>query len=165
MSFPSLTASFPPPNAAARPGEHLAQQLASLVDEIQRTRDWFNAQIETQLNSLRQLRAAMQPDEPTYSASMATLFQAPQAAPAAPSAPALALPAPASPTALTPPDTEVPTPPVNGNGVKHEHEAIVLPPTHITALDPELEQATLRELNDALSRAFSEISARGGMLS
>ena len=35
----------------------------------------------------------------------------------------------------------------------------------ITALDPELEQATLRELNDALSRAFSEISSRGGMLS
>jgi hypothetical protein len=31
-------------------------------------------------------------------------------------------------------------------------------------LDPELEKATLRELNDALARAFSEISSRGGML-
>lgn len=170
MSFPSLTASFPPSNApAARSGEHLAQELAALVDEIQRTRDWFNAQIETQLSSLRQLRAAMQPDEPAYNASMATLFQAPQpalAGPSTPSAQALALPAPVStPVAVTPLVSEVPAAPVNGNGVKHEHEAVVLPPTHITALDPELEQATLRELNDALSRAFSEISARGGMLS
>jgi hypothetical protein len=32
------------------------------------------------------------------------------------------------------------------------------------ALHPDLEQATLRELNEALTSAFAEISARGGML-
>ena len=32
------------------------------------------------------------------------------------------------------------------------------------AIDPELEEATLAELNTALASAFSEIAARGGML-
>lgn len=145
MSFPPLTAAFQPTSFASRTGEQFAQELATLVDEIQRTREWFNAQIETQLSSLNQLQAAMRKDEPAYGVSMETLFEAPQP-------PASAEPQPvAAMTAF--------------HGVKHQHEAIVLPPTNITALDPELEQATLRELNDALSRAFSEISARGGMLS
>jgi hypothetical protein len=144
MSFPHLTASFPAIHSTPRTGAPFAQELAILVAEIQQTRDWFNAQIETQLSSLNQLQAAMQVDEPKCSASMATLFEAPQ-----PAAPIESKPAAMMPTF---------------HGVKHQHQAIVLPPTHITALDPELEQATLRELNDALSRAFSEISSRGGML-
>jgi hypothetical protein len=57
-----------------------------------------------------------------------------------------------------------PTPMPERKSAQHQHQAIVLPPTHIVTLDPELEKATLRELNDALARAFSEISSRGGML-
>lgn len=167
MSFPPLTASVPPAPASDRTGEHLVQELATLVEEIQRTRDWFNAQIDSQLNSLRKLRAAMQPVAPPFNTSVATLFHAPPpaAVPEAAVAKVAALDSvPASPPASASTAMVAPAQSLNGNGVKHEHEAIVLPPTHIAALDPELEQATLRELNDALSRAFSEISARGGML-
>jgi hypothetical protein len=42
---------------------------------------------------------------------------------------------------------------------------IILAPPLMATLDPQLEQATLYELNNALTRAFSEISARGGMMS
>lgn len=142
MSFPHINASPPHPNSAPRNGDPFARELTDLMDEIQRTRDWFNTQIEAQLSSLNQLRSAMQADETAVSTSIATLFEAPH---------------PVVTEALSPAAPQV-------NGVQHHHQAIVLPPTHITAIDPELEQATLRELNDALSRAFSEISARGGML-
>lgn len=65
------------------------------------------------------------------------------------------------------PEIEImpPEAPRSSQELRHTHQAIVLPPTVITALDPELEQATLHELNNALVRAFSEISSRGGMLS
>ncbi len=144
MNFPPLTANISPLSSAARTGEQFAQELTTLVDEIQRTREWFNAQIESQLSRLSQLRASMQGDESVCNASMVTLFATPLAT------------TPAEPNPVVVPTTY---------DVKHQHEAIVLPPSHITALDPELEQATLRELNDALSRAFTEISSRGGMLS
>jgi hypothetical protein len=145
MSFPHLTASLPTPVSSLRHGDQFARELTDLVDEIQRTRDWFNAQIEAQLSSLNQLRSTMQIDEPAVSTSMATLFEAPH---------------PVVEPVVAEPAVEPPPP----NGVRQPHQAIVLPPTHITTIDPELEQATLRELNDALSRAFSEISTRGGML-
>jgi hypothetical protein len=144
MSFPPLTASFSAPASASRNGEQFSQELAALVDEIQRTRDWFNAQIEAQLSSLHQLRSSIEADEPAVSTSMATLFEEPH------------------PVEATPVESVVEAPVTNAP--RQPHQAIVLPPTHITAIDPELEQATLRELNDALSRAFSEISTRGGML-
>ncbi|MDP1591137.1 MAG: hypothetical protein Q8M07_25505 [Prosthecobacter sp.] len=129
-----------PPSLPAVAGDQLSQELASLMDEIQRTREWFNSQIEAQLSSLNQLRTAMQVDDSICSTSMATLFEAPQ-----PEVPAL-------------------EPVLAFKGVQHQHQAIVLPPTKIVTLDPEMEQATLRELNDALAQAFSEISSRGGML-
>ncbi len=121
-------------------------ELAALVEDIQRTKDWFITQLDGQLASLNQLRDAMQAEPPACSPSMAALFAAPT--------PVILPPAPALPAKT------------NGaqNGVHHPHQAIVLPPTMITALDPELEQATLHELNNALTRAFSEISSRGGML-
>jgi hypothetical protein len=144
MSFPSLTASFSAPATTARSGEQFSQELTALVDEIQRTRDWFNAQIEAQLSSLHQLRSSIQADESSASTSMATLFEAPHPVEAAPVEAVVEAPV--------------------ANAPRQPHQAIVLQPTHITAIDPELEQATLRELNDALSRAFSEISTRGGML-
>jgi hypothetical protein len=110
------------------------------MDEIQRTREWFNTQIEAQLSSLNQLRTAMQVDDPACCVSMDALFQPP------------------------PPVMPMPPPLPEWKGVQHQHQAIVLPPTKVVTLDPELEKATLHELNDALARAFSEISSRGGML-
>lgn len=149
MSFPSLDLAPPPSVPALRSGPHLAHELTSLVDEIQRTRDWFNTQIEAQLSSLKQLRAAMQSDDPTSRASLASLFEA--------------APPVVATEVMPPPAPMVPSAPVSHGGTPM-HQAIVLPPTNVTTLDPELEQATLRELNDALSKAFSEISSRGGML-
>lgn len=140
MSLPLSPATMTPPSLPAVAGDQLSQELASLMDEIQRTREWFNSQIEAQLSSLNQLRTAMQVDDSICSTSMATLFEAPQ-----PEVPAL-------------------EPVLAFKGVQHQHQAIVLPPTKIVTLDPEMEQATLRELNDALAQAFSEISSRGGML-
>jgi len=155
MSFPPLTAPFSAPATASRSSEQFSQELNALVDEIQRTRDWFNAQIEAQLSSLNQLRSSVQPEEPTISVPMASLFQAPRPVEAAaPVAPVPEAPVPVTLAPEAPP--MVPALPV--------HQAIIMPPTSIMAIDPELEQATLRELNDALSRAFSEISTRGGML-
>ncbi len=160
MSFPTLELDPPAAASPVRNGAHLAQELTSLVDEIQRTREWFNTQIEAQLSSLRQLRAAMQSDDPTYRASIATLFEpphpvlAPEPAASAPMALMAAPLAQAFAPAFAP----------ASQGLAPLHQAVVLPPTHVTTLDPELEQATLRELNDALAKAFSEISSRGGML-
>lgn len=156
MSFPTLELDPPAVASPVRNGTHLAQELSSLVDEIQRTREWFNTQIEAQLSSLRQLRAAMQSEDPTYRASIATLFEPPH--------PVLAPePPPASVMSLVAAPLAQAFAPVS-NGYAPNHQAVVLPPTHIATLDPELEQATLRELNDALAKAFSEISSRGGML-
>ena len=42
--------------------------------------------------------------------------------------------------------------------------SVVLASPQQSGLDPELEQATLAELNDALSLAFKEIASRGGLL-
>lgn len=148
MSLSPLNSTLPPPGQTACSGGQFAQELATLVDEIQRTREWFNAQIEAQLSSLNQLRSSMQRDEPDHSATMARLFEAPPH------------PLPVTPLELV----TVQNGQSQHNGAQ-QHQAIVLPPAKITALAPELEQATLRELNDALSRAFSEISSRGGMIS
>ena len=62
------------------------------------------------------------------------------------------------------PEPAAPPPPAAEKKISTVHQAIILPPTLTAKLDPELEQATLHELNNALTRAFSEISARGGML-
>ncbi|MGV3662059.1 MAG: hypothetical protein ACO1TE_17875 [Prosthecobacter sp.] len=156
MSFPTLNAAPPSTAPSARSGVELAHELTALVDEIQRTRDWFNTQIEAQLSSLRQLRATMQAGEPACRASISTLFEAPH-----PIVAMETLPPVAAAVVMAPP--AAPNPFALG-GFAPVHQAVVLPPTHVTTLDPELEQATLRELNDALSRAFAEISSRGGML-
>jgi len=140
MSLRHFPMTLPSPTLPAPAGVQLSQDLESLMDEIQRTREWFNIQIESQLSSLNQLRTAMQVDDPVSSTSMDALFYPPQ------------------PVNLPP----MPVP--ERKSAQHPHQAIVLPPTHIVTLDPELEKATLRELNDALARAFSEISSRGGML-
>lgn len=154
MSLQSSTATLSP-GLPARSGDLFAKELAALVQDIQRTRDWFNSQLDAQLACLKQLCAATHVDEPKSKPSMATLFEAPRPVTMAPSAglaPAAA-PAPA------------PLPPLPFAKAPPMHQAIILPPTLTAALDPELEQATLHELNNALTRAFSEISARGGMIS
>ncbi|MDZ4402330.1 hypothetical protein [Prosthecobacter sp.] len=144
MSSRPLTAALPSSSLPARSGDQFAHELAALVDDIQRTRDWFNTQLDTQLASLHQLRTAMQESkQPVFSPSMATLFEAPRP--------------------VTPPPDPEPPPPA-ANSIRTVHQAIILPPTLTTTLDPQLEQATLHELNNALARAFSEISSRGGML-
>lgn len=160
MSFQTLNAAPISPAPAARSSVELTRELTALVDEIQRTRDWFNTQIEAQLNSLRHLKATMQMEDPVCRASISTLFEAPHPVVAVETRPL------ASPLALLPAAAPVQAPhPVFAlGGLAPVQQAIVLPPTAVTALDPELEQATLRELNDALSKAFAEISSRGGML-
>jgi len=152
MSFTTLNATPVATAPSTRPGMELAHELTALVDEIQRTRDWFNAQIEAQLTSLRKLRASMQAEEPICRASISTLFEAPH--------PVVAVETLAPAVVIAPATTPV----FALGGLAPVHQAVVLPPAHITTLDPELEQATLRELNDALAKAFSEISSRGGML-
>ena len=147
MSFQSPTAVLPPPGLPARAGDLFAKEAAALVQDIQRTREWFNSQLDAQLASLHQLCAAMHVDEPKCSLSMATLFEAPR-----PVLDSLQVPIVAAPA------------PLEVNKVPSAHQAIVLPPTLTAALDPHLEQATLHELNNALTRAFSEISSRGGMI-
>lgn len=42
--------------------------------------------------------------------------------------------------------------------------SVVLASPEQPGIDPELEQATLAELNQALSLAFTEIAGRGGMM-
>ena len=141
MSFPRLNATIPPSGLTARSGEQFTHELAALVEDIQRTKDWFNAQMDAQLASLEQLHASMQVDVSECGSPVATLFEAPHPVVVEPSAPE-------------------PTPARHGS----KHQAIILPPTLTATLDPQLEQITLHELNNALSLAFSEISARGGML-
>jgi hypothetical protein len=147
MSFQSPNAILPPSGLPARSGDLFAYEVAALVHDIQRTRDWFNSQLDAQLACLHKLCAAAPVEEPKCTLSMATLFEAPRPV----SAP------------LPPPVAEVATP-VEVTKVSSVHQAIVLPPTLTAALDPHLEQATLHELNNALTRAFSEISSRGGMI-
>jgi len=148
MSFQSPNATLPPPALATRSGLPYATEIAALVQDIQRTREWFNSQMDAHLASLHKLCAPMHADEAKCSLSKATLFDAPHPkmlAPtvdAAPTVPLVVEKKPAAPT-----------------------QAIILPPTLTATLDPQLEQATLHELNNALTRAFSEISSRGGMLS
>ena len=148
MSFPFPNATLPPPGLPARSGEPFTHEVAALVQDIQRTREWFNSQLDAQLASLHQLCATTPGDESKCTLSMATLFEAPR-----PVTQALVK---ESPPAAPPLAAEKP--------VTSMHQAIVLPPTLAATLDPQLEQATLHELNNALTRAFSEISARGGMI-
>ncbi|WP_395738166.1 hypothetical protein [Prosthecobacter sp.] len=147
MSSRPLTATLPPPGMPIHSGEPFAHEFASLVQDIQRTRDWFNSQLDAQLASLHKLCAATPKEEPKCGLSMATLFEAPHP---------ISQPQP-------PPVATVETPAVMSK-VSSVNQAIVLPPTLTATLDPQLEQATLHELNNALTRAFSEIAARGGML-
>jgi hypothetical protein len=144
MSFQSPNATLPTTALPARSGLPFAHEIAALVQDIQRTREWFNSQLDAQLASLHKLCTPAQSDESTCSLSMATLFDAPRPmmlAPAVESAPAAPEKRPAT-----------------------AQQAIILSPTLTATLDPQLEQATLHELNNALTRAFSEISARGGMI-
>lgn len=58
-----------------------------------------------------------------------------------------------------------PVPPITSVPVQQPWQqqtttSIILEATAPTTLDPELEQATLEELNSALSKAFSQISGR-----
>lgn len=163
MSFPALTAA-PVPASTLRSGVDVARELSALVDEIQRTRDWFNTQVEAQLSSLRRLGATMQhmPVEETHHACLSTLFEAPHPVVDVETPAAIPESAP-SPTPLAVALANAFAPATHGF-MSAPHQAVVLPPTHVATLDPELEQATLRELNDALAKAFSEISSRGGML-
>lgn len=139
---PSLSSTWlPAAEPAPMPPDSLARDLAALVEDIQRTKEWFNAQMDAQLAGLHHLRAALNIDPSACGDSIATLFEPPQ--PVEEEEPIAVLPLPPMPVA---------------------HPAVILPPSKITSLDPDLEQATLRELNEALSSAFAEISARGGML-
>ena len=148
MSLQSPNATLPPPGLPARSGDLFAKELAALVQDIQRTREWFNSQLDAQLASLHQLCAATQAVEPKCSLSMATLFEAPH------------------PVIPVPEVEPVPVAAIAAERtVSTVHQAIILQPTLTATLDPHLEQATLHELNNALTRAFSEISARGGMIS
>lgn len=153
MSLPLPKATLPPPGLPARSGDFFAKELAALVQDIQRTREWINSQLDAQLASLHQLCAATQTHESKCALSMATLFEAPHPVTH------VAAGEPAAEAA-----TPVPAPPAAEKKISTVHQAIILPPTLTAKLDPELEQATLHELNNALTRAFSEISARGGML-
>jgi len=156
MSLQTSNATLPP-GLPVRSGDLFANELAALVQDIQRTREWFNHRLDAQLASLRQLCATTHAEESKCTHSTATLFEAPRPVtlPAAVEpTPAAAAPAPA----VLPPQAPV-------KAVSTLHQAIILPPTLSATLDPQLEQATLHELNNALTRAFSEISARGGMIS
>ena len=145
MSFPSSHATLPPPGLPAHSGALFANELTALAQEIQRTREWFNSQLDAQLARLKKICAATQIEEPSSGLSAAMLFQEPPL-PVTTEVQAEVLPPPVLRTAPIIP------------------QAFVLQPTLTAPLDPELEQATLHELNNALSRAFAEISARGGML-
>ncbi len=147
MSFQPPNAILPPPGLPARSGDLFAHELSALVQDIQRTREWFNSQLDAQLACLHRLCATTPVAEPQCSLSMATLFEAPR---------------PVS-TPQPPPVVEIAAP-AEVTKVSSVHQAIILPPTLTATLDPQLEQATLHELNNALTRAFSEISSRGGMI-
>ncbi|MDI1314014.1 hypothetical protein [Prosthecobacter sp.] len=140
------------PGLPARSGDLFANELAAVMQDIQRTQVWFNHQLDAQLASLKRLYATKHVEELKPSQSISTLFEAPrpmpEQVPAVEPAPATVLP----PLALA--KTTAPA-----------HPAIIVAPPLMATLDPQLEQATLNELNNALTRAFSEISARGGMIS
>ncbi len=156
MSFQTSNATLPP-GLPVRSGDLFANELAALVQDIQRTRDWFNNRLDAQLASLKQLCAATHAEESKCAHSVATLFEAPRP---------VTLPSAVEPTpAAAAPAPAVPPPQAPVKAVSAVHQAIILPPTLTATLDPQLEQATLHELNNALTRAFSEISARGGMIS
>lgn len=161
MSFQTSNATLPP-GLPVRSGDLFANELAALVQDIQRTREWFNTRLDAQLASLKQLCATTHADESKSSLSMATLFEAPRPV----TLPAAVEPTPSTVTsAPTAPAPAVLPPQAPVKAVSTVHQAIILPPTLTATLDPQLEQATLHELNNALTRAFSEISARGGMIS
>ena len=147
MSFQSPNATLPTTALPARSGLPFSNEISALVQDIQRTREWFNSQLDAQLASLHKLCAPAQSDESTRNLSMATLFDAPR--------PMMLVPT-VEPAATAPGATE--------KRPAAAQQAIILPPTLMATLDPQLEQATLHELNNALTRAFSEISARGGMI-
>lgn len=157
MSFQSSNATLPP-GLPVRSGDLFANELAALVQDIQRTREWFNTQLDAQLACLKQLCAATtRAEESKNSHAMAALLEAPSPVTLPLSvepAPAAAAPAPAAPP-----------PQVPMKAISSVQQAIILPATLTATLDPQLEQATLHELNNALTRAFAEISARGGMIS
>jgi hypothetical protein len=153
MSFPTHHATLPPPGLPAHSGDLFAHELTALAQEIQRTREWFNHQLDAQLARLKKLCAATQTEEPTCGLSTAMLFQEPHPEPPLP---ASSVSAPEAQIAIVPPSAPRTVPVIP--------QTFVLQPTLAASLDPELEQATLHELNNALSRAFAEISARGGML-
>lgn len=129
------------PKASPRPPDGLARDLAALVDDLERTKQWFNAQLDAQLAGLKELRATIHPGDEADIELPPVLSEAPHLVEAS------------EPDAAKPPSPSAAA-----------HPAVVLPPGKITALHPDLEQATLRELNDALTSAFAEISSRGGML-
>lgn len=136
-------------------GESVTQQLARMTAELQQTRAWFNAQIDAQLSSLQQLRERAPTDWPAVGTPAATLYAEPHPVTAAETGHDIARDERPSSSEQKESDSAT---------AGLAHRAIVMPPTRISALDPQMEQDTLRELNDALARAFAEISARGGML-
>jgi hypothetical protein len=162
MSLQTSNATLPP-GLPVRSEDLFADELAALVQDIQRTREWFNHRLDAQLASLRQLCAATHAEESKCTHSVATLFEAPRPV----TLPAAVEPTPATVTSApaAAPATAVLPPQAPVKAVSAVHQAIILPPTLTATLDPQLEQATLHELNNALTRAFSEISARGGMIS
>ncbi len=127
--------------ASPRSPDGLARDLAALVDDLERTKQWFNTQLDAQLAGLKELRATIQPSSEAGIELPQILSEAPHML-----------------EASEPDNFKPPLPSAAA------HPAVVLPPGKITALHPDLEQATLRELNDALTSAFAEISARSGML-
>lgn len=157
MSFQSSNATLPP-GLPVRSGDLFANELAALVQDIQRTREWFNTQLDAQLACLKQLCAATtRAEESKNSHAMAALLEAPSPV----TLPLSVEPAPAA-AASAP---AAPPPQVPMKAISSVQQAIILPATLTATLDPQLEQATLHELNNALTRAFAEISARGGMIS
>lgn len=162
MSFQTSNATLPS-GLPVRSGDLFAHELAALVQDIQRTREWFNHRLDAQLACLKQLCAATHAEESKCTHSVATLFEAPRPVTLPPSAEPTSSPVSSAPSAAAAPAVLPPQAPVKA--VSTVHQAIILPPTLTATLDPQLEQATLHELNNALTRAFSEISARGGMIS
>lgn len=70
------------------------------------------------------------------------------------------LPAPVTPAA---PVSQAPSAPLSPKKPSASM-SVTLTAAQPEAIDPDLEEATLAELNTALASAFSEIAARGGML-
>ena len=163
MSLQTSNATLPP-GLPVRSGDLFANELAALVQDIQRTREWFNTRLDAQLACLKQLCAATHAEESKCTHSMATLFEAPRPV-TLPSAVEMTPSTVASASAAAAPTLAVLPPQAPVKAVSTVHQAIIMPPTLTATLDPQLEQATLHELNNALTRAFSEISSRGGMIS